>query len=564
MKKMRAVVLWALIAGVNPVGAEEASRGHRALPDSSPPWAVRAHYDDFRQIQDLRREYDVWRIDHKTRTVYLGIYSQQEYLDLLATGVRAEVDQEQMDYLQNIDRSVRDARSIPGFACYATVEETHTRMDNLISANPNLARLVDIGDSWEKQTPGGLAGYDMRVIVISNQLIAGPKPVLYAMGSIHAREYPPAELVIRFAEHLLNNYGVDADATWLVDHHEIHLLPQGNPDGRKISETESFPNQRKNRNNNHCGSSDSRGVDMNRNFEFLWDQGSGSSGNPCSQTYRGPSAVSEPETAAINDYIDLIFADQRGPNLNDPAPDDTTGVYLDIHNVANVVGWPYGFSNSSPLAPNHTQLQTLGRRMTYFNGYTPGNIADLLGGADGASDDNAYGRLGVATYTIELGEGGFFSSCSSFESEIWPDNLPALMYAAKAARRPYIDPAGPVITDLATQALGSGVQITGTATDLLFNNSNGTEPTQNITAVSAYIDVPPWSPAALPVAFGATDGTFNSKSESFTGVLDTTALLPGVHTVYLRGTDASGVSGVPSAVFIEVTVSDVIYKHGFE
>ena len=54
-------------------------------------------------------------------------------------------------------------------------------------------------------------------------------------SAIHAREYTTAELTTRFAEHLVNNYNVDADITWLLDHFELHLVPQANPDGRKIA-----------------------------------------------------------------------------------------------------------------------------------------------------------------------------------------------------------------------------------------------------------------------------------------------------------------------------------------
>ena len=46
-------------------------------------------------------------------------------------------------------------------------------------------------------------------------------------------------MATRFAEYLVNNYGADADATWILDHHEIHLMLQMNPDGRKKAETGS-------------------------------------------------------------------------------------------------------------------------------------------------------------------------------------------------------------------------------------------------------------------------------------------------------------------------------------
>ncbi len=57
------------------------------------------------------------------------------------------------------------------------------------------------------------------------------------MSAVHAREYATAELNTRFAEYLIDNYGTNADATWLLDHHEFHFLLQSNPDGRKQAET---------------------------------------------------------------------------------------------------------------------------------------------------------------------------------------------------------------------------------------------------------------------------------------------------------------------------------------
>lgn len=46
------------------------------------------------------------------------------------------------------------------------------------------------------------------------------------------------------------------------------------------------------------------GTDLNRNFNDHWGQG-GSSTSPCSDTYMGISAGSEPEVQAISDYFRL-------------------------------------------------------------------------------------------------------------------------------------------------------------------------------------------------------------------------------------------------------------------
>ncbi len=201
------------------------------------------------------------------------------------------------------------------------------------AARPDLAALVDIGDSWEKATPGGAPGYDLLVLVLTNQAIPGPKPRFFLHGAIHAREYTTVELGLRFAEELVAGYGTDADATWLLDEHEIHLLIQANPDGRK--QAEAGLSWRKNTNGDYCGpTSNSRGADLNRNLEVKW--------GCCDDTYRGAAPASEPETMAIQAYMRTIFPDQRGPLPSDPAPADATGLYIDLHSYSELVLWPWG------------------------------------------------------------------------------------------------------------------------------------------------------------------------------------------------------------------------------
>lgn len=533
------------------------------LPQGSGPWVVLLSYRDKAELEQLKDKHDFWRVDDKNKTVLMQISSVDEYQTLQKDGFSLQLHQEIMQQQQALkdllwEKGWSDLRHISGFSCYRTVTEAFQSMTDMRNNYPNLVELVDIGDSWYKINSSSHTGHDMQVVKITNKNNAiSNKPILFAMGSIHAREYPPMEVVSRFAEYLLAQYGTNPDVTWLLDYHEIHLLPVGNPDGRTLAETESSPSQRKNMNENHCYNGDQQGVDMNRNFGFKWNQGSGSSGVPCSQTFRGSAALSEPETQAIDNYIATLFPDERPDDITTPAPSNKPGVYMDIHNVAKLTLFPWGFDSQSVtgLAPNHTQLQTLARRLSFYTGYKP-QPSNHLYGADGASDDNAYGKLGVAAFTIELGEGGFYSSCSSFENTIWPTNLPSLIYAAKASRTPYITPAGPNVNNLPTAAIdvaqGSSASIQGEASDLDFNQNNGTETTHNITAVKAYLGTPPWQSGATPIAMSATDGAFDSSKENFNGSIPTTGLSAGKHLLWLVATDAGGVSGVPSAVYLNV------------
>jgi len=446
-------------------------------------------------------------------------------------------------------------QSIPSYACYETVEETFAAAQAFATANPTLATWLDVGDSWQKTQ--GLGGYDMRVLKITNSAIGGTKPRLFITSAIHAREYTTAPLSLEFARWLINGYGTNPDATWIVDHHEVHLLLQTNPDGRKKAEGGLL--WRKNTNTNYCGAtSNSRGADLNRNFAFQWNStgGQGSSGNQCDETYRGPSAASEPEVQAVQNYVRSIFPDRRGPNVGDGAPADTMGMHIDIHSYSQLVLWPWG-TTSTPTA-NGTALQTLGRRLAYFNGYTPEQSIGLYP-TDGTSDGPSYGELGVAAYTIELGS-SFFESCTTYNNTTKPKNLPALIYAAKVVRAPYQIPSGADVTSvtLSNDASGAGVTpgtpvtITASATDTRFNQSNGTEPTQAVTGAEAYIDTPPWSGGA-PIALSPSDGSFNSTTEGITGTLSTAGLPLGKHLVFVRAKVASGQWGPVTAQFLKIT-----------
>lgn len=458
-------------------------------------------------------------------------------------------------------------KTIPGFACYRTVLETNALIDSLVAAHPALATSIDIGDSWRKGLPTGAEpGFDLRLIKITNSAIAGDKPKMFVLTGLHAREYTPVEVSTKFAEWLLGNYLTDATARWLVDHNEFHLLFQANPDGRIIAENGS--SQRKNRRDHASCTGTSDGVDLNRNFIIDFG-GSASSGSLCNDIYRGTAALSEPETTAINNYIASIFPDTRpGANTNftQAASVDTRGLYLDVHSFSEVVIWPWGFPGIG-AAPNSTALQTLGRRLAFHNSYLPEQSNTSLQ-ASGASDDHAYGTLGVPAYTFELGS-QFFQDCTTFTNTILPRNLEAFRYGARILSRPYVMPSGPDSRNISLSATsvtgGTNVTVQAVIDDTRFNQSNGTESTQAITSANLYIDQLPWALGAIPQPMSALDGTFNATSETVTTVLSTTGLTPGEHMIFVQGTDASGIAGPPVAAFLTITgPANEMFSDGFE
>ena len=523
-----------------------------AVTIPSQPTVVRIYFHTPEQLGELTSTLDVWEVHHQDGYL-IALVSPVKFVVLTGQGYTIEIDEVKTAQVNEVRVPLPgQVNAIPGYPCYRTVEETYQTYDTLIATYPTLITKQDIGDSWDKVTPGGPAGYDIWVVKVTNSAIPGPKPRFFLMGEIHAREYTTAETATRLVEYLLQNYGVDPDATWLLDTCEIHVVPMSNPDGRKFAE--NGQSWRKNTDNDDgCSTPGAWGTDLNRNHTFKWNQG-GSSGAPCDETYRGPSAGSEPEVQAVQAYVAGIFPDQRGPGDSDPAPADATGAFITLHSYGGLVLWPWG--HTAALPPNSTALQTLGRKIAFFNNYDPEQSVGLYP-TSGTSDDWAYGELGVAAYTIEQGT-SFFQDCGSFTSTIWPTNRDALLYAFKACRRPYQTPAGPEPINVAVSPagvlVGGTVMLTAIVDDTRYRSGSG-EPTQNIAEAHFSPDAPSFVAGTPTYPMTASDGSFNSPSEVVQAIVATTGWTPGRHLLVVEGKDAAGNWGVPGAASVCVSAA---------
>ena len=523
-----------------------------AHPPAARPVVARVFFVDLADLSRLASELDVWEVYHEAGYLVALLHADQSTA-LLQAGYRVEVDEVKTALLERpLQLLPNQTAGIPGRPCYRTVEETDADMAQLAADHSDLATWVDIGDSWEKAVGAG-PGYDLYALVLTNSAIPGPKPKFFLIAAIHARELATAELAARCAEYLVASYGAGPDVTWLLDYFEVHIVPMANPDGRKQAEAGWY--WRKNADNDDgCPIFPHYGTDLNRNSSFHWG---GDSTNPCYETYQGPSAASEPETQAIQDYVASIFPDQRGAGDDVPAPGDAMGIFITLHSYGRQVLFPYGFG---PIqAPNHTQLQTLGRKLGYFNDYEvcQSGAPYCMYATTGATDDWAYGELGLAAYTFEVGT-SFFQDCSDFENVIIPENLPALMYAFKTARRPYQAPAGPeslaVIVIPDTILVGTQVTLTAVADDTRYDSHGwGDEPVQSIAAARYTVDAPSWTTGAISYPMPPADGAFDDPVETAQATVDTSGWTPGRHILFVESQDADGNWGVPTAAFLWIT-----------
>ncbi len=193
----------------------------------------------------------------------------------------------------------------------------------------------------------------------------------------HAREHLTVEMALYLLGQLTGSYATDPRIKAAVDGREIFIVFSVNPDGAEYDiATGAYRSWRKNRQPN-AGSS-VVGTDLNRNWSWQWGCCGGSSGTFSSETYRGASAFSAPETQLLRNFVNSRVAGGC----------QQIRVANDFHTYSELVLWPYGYTFSDTAtglsADDQATFATLGRAMAGTNGYTPEQSSDLYI-ADGSS-----------------------------------------------------------------------------------------------------------------------------------------------------------------------------------
>lgn len=468
--------------------------------------------------------------------------------------------------------------TIDGYPCYRSVEGTNDFLRDLAATYPTLITLTTIGESYIKMTDGNKnnneeisPGYDIYAINITDTTTAGTrqsseKGKLLITSGIHAREYTPTELTGRFIEMLIDGYkSNDAQIISILQHTEIHIIIHVNPDGRYMAE--HFPNTywRKNMNSNDgCKNDEFVGVDINRNFDFLWGDKGGASSESCSDEYHGSGPNSEPETQAVINYAKKVFPesqrrDDPEKQMNEPLDEDIMGVYIDVHSTGQYIYYPWGHRNAK--SPNDDAFQAIARKMSHYNGYDLwASGYDFLYPVSGDSSDYMYAVMGVASLGLELGF-NWYESCNAFENVILPNNLPALLYAASIASKPLSLAKGPDVLDVVIDYSDDGGDILVTAEiseGIMVNSLDGEADhvtgDQDIVQVTIYFDVHPndFMDGNLKWEMSPIDGDFDGGEKIVDVTISTSGLSPGSHILHLQAMDSSGYLGPVKSVSIQV------------
>lgn len=305
------------------------------------------------------------------------------------------------------------------FGEYHTYPEGIAAMDALVAAYPGLITpKFSIGTT--------INGLDMWVYKISdNAAVDEDEPEIFFNAYIHAREAITFEVLYGLCEYLLSGYGVDPRATEIVNSREIFLLPFTNPDGveynRQIA-PQGGGMWRKNRRNSGGGQF---GVDLNRNFGYQWGfDESGSSGSPSSDVYRGSGPFSEPEIAAVRQFV-------NSRNFR-------TAVNLHSYGNLEIFSWGYDELHHE----DYDELLALGRMRRSHNGYVTGTTWEVLYKVNGGANDWMYGeqieKPKMLSVLTEIGRStdGFWPAESRIP-ELVQENLEGNLTLIEWADNPY-------------------------------------------------------------------------------------------------------------------------------
>ncbi len=284
----------------------------------------------------------------------------------------------QMGVLPELDCGLNnfDSGSMGG---YHTYDDMIQHINNMATNYPELVSISEIGTSIE-----GRIIYAVKISdnVATNE--SAEEGVAYYDAITHAREPMGLETILYYMWTLLENYGTDPEYTYLVDHRELYFVPIVNPDGYVFNQSTN-PNGgglwRKNRrdNGNNCF-----GIDLNRNYAFGWGNPAGSSGDICSNTYRGTEAFSEPESAAVRDFTNMI----------QPA------AAYSCHTYSDVFLCPNGFNDELLRYEDYAEFASEALP-EFYRGY--GNWVQMIGYYGAGTTHDYLNDQGALAYTPEIG-----------------------------------------------------------------------------------------------------------------------------------------------------------------
>jgi hypothetical protein len=404
---------------------------------------------------------------------------------------------------------------------YHDFEEMEVEITQAAADHSNVVSLFSLGLSYQERNL-------WAVKISDNPGVDEPEPEVLFNVHQHAREHLAVEQGLYILHMLTDEYATTPQITNLVNSREIYILFDVNPDGGVYDLLDSsYHNWRKNRQLNDDNSPIY--TDLNRNWGHQWGCCGGSSGDPSSNTYRGPRPFSAPETDAVRSFVES----------RETGDGQQIAIAIDLHTYGQLILWPYGYTYEDVppdmTVDDHDVLVTMGQNMASLSGYRAKQSADWYI-VDGTFIDWMYGVHDVFSFVFELypraGHGGFYPSDEVIPAQT-ARNRDAILYLLELADCPYraigkeseycsggpVPPSPPTVNitapaDGATYASGATIDFAGAASDA----EDG-----DVTA--------------------SLDWTSNIDGQIGTGGSFSAVLSDGEHTITATATDSDDASG---------------------
>jgi hypothetical protein len=330
-------------------------------------------------------------------------------------------------------RQMAAAQAVGGFTVwrpYDGPDGLRAYLYKIAHDNPQITKLEVIGHTHQNR----------EIIAIkmtqgARDEVDGSRPAVLYSATQHAREWIAPEVARRDMAYFIAQWRANnKQIKDMLKDRELWFVLVMNPDGYQYTfESPATRLWRKNtrEQNGVPGTQVGDGVDPNRNYPAHWDYDrEGSSSIPSSDTYRGPSAGSEPETQAIVGLFNRIpFRFQ-----------------VNYHSYGPWLLYPQGWQIGTPTADDPIFYALSGNLDNpAIPDFYPGLSSDVLYVTNGEMTDYANARRGTIAWTPELEPGcdtcGFvFPDNEALVQQEFQKQLPFALDVAKSA----LDPAHPV------------------------------------------------------------------------------------------------------------------------
>lgn len=260
----------------------------------------------------------------------------------------------------HVEPRVRSAEELVLFHSWASLTR---ELQSMAAENADIMTVESVGKS--------VLGLDLWAVRLraESPLPFEARERLYIDGGIHANEHLGMELAFLYVKFLVEGYGTDENATWILENRDTLVIPMVNPDGNLRDARQNM-----------------RLVDMNRNFPYGWG-GPGASDQIGMGTYRGPSPASEPEVQAVMRAI-VEFDPDFSQSYH-------TGTTMLLH--------PWGGNDTRvPDRPVYDRICAAFLTIEGSDRFPCGDVFTTIYPATGGTVDFAYGAVGAISFTYEV------------------------------------------------------------------------------------------------------------------------------------------------------------------